>query len=228
MMKIINADKLKAAFFAKQLLDIDLRQLENLHSKRVDIGFATRKFLVEAKVDDKDSTNFRSQCREFLIAIIEKLKERSPLKYLLVLGISALDPFIIKHKPKNGIQRIEIALQCLHHANRVHGDVSEKAKQQYIDLTNAANLDLKDKFENFCKSGSDEMGLDKFFFNILADNKRFTKLWRVTKMCLVFLYGNASVESGFSISNSLLIENLHETTLVNQTCLRWYLRIRRC
>lgn len=104
----------------------------------------------------------------------------------------------------------------MHHANRVHGDVSEKAKQQSIDLTNAANLDLKDEFENFCKSGSDEMGLDKFFFNILADNKRFTELWKVTKMCLVFSYGNASVESCFSINNSLLIENLHETTLVNQ------------
>lgn len=165
MMKVINADKLKAAFSAKQLLDIDLSQSENLlHSKKIDIGFAARKFLMEAKVDDKDATNFRLQCRELLIAIIEKLKERSPLKYLLVRGISALDPFIIAYKPKNGIQRIEVALQCLHHANRIHSDVAEKAKQQYIDLTNAANIDLKDEFENFSKAECDEIGLDKFFF----------------------------------------------------------------
>lgn len=29
-------------------------------------------------------------------------------------------------------------------------------------------------------------------------------------------HGNASVESGFSINKSLLIENLHENTLINQ------------
>lgn len=216
MMRFVDPDKLKSALSAKQLFDIDLNQSENLlHSKKVDVGFATRKFLVEAKVGDKEST-FRLECRKLLIAIIEKLKERSPLKYLLVRGISAFDPYIIKHKPKNGIQRIEIALQCLHNANRIHADVAEKAKQQYIDLTNSANVELKDEFESFCKAGSDEISLDKFFLNILTGNNRFTELWKVVKKCLIFSHGNASVESGFSINKSLLIENLHESTLVNQ------------
>lgn len=217
MTRFVSDDKLKAAITVKQLLDIDLCQSENfLHYKKIDVGFAARKFLGEVKVDERDVMNFRLQCRELLVAIVEKLKERSPLKFLIVRGVSALDPFIIKHKPKIGIQRFQVALQCLVHANRVEDDVAEKAKQQYINLTNAANLRLQHEFETFFKVPTDEVGLDKFFFDILGDDKNFAELWKVVKMCLIFSHGNASVESGFSINKSLLIENLHETTLVNQ------------
>ena len=71
------------------------------------------------------------------------------MKSSMVRGISALDPFIIKHSPKNGIQRIQLAIQCLNLANWVNDDITEKAKQQYINLTRAANFNLKDKFETF-------------------------------------------------------------------------------
>lgn len=110
-----------------------------IHFQNIDIGFACRKYLAETKASDKDVTQFKMQCRKFLVAIIDKLKERSPLKSLMVQGISAFDPFIIKFKPKNGTQRIQTALD---------DDVAEKVKQ-YIDLTEAANLNFKDHFENF-------------------------------------------------------------------------------
>lgn len=59
MMKFVNSDKLKAALTAKQLLDIDLSQLENLlHSRKIDVAFATKKFLAEAKVNEIDATKF--------------------------------------------------------------------------------------------------------------------------------------------------------------------------
>lgn len=69
----------------------------------------------------------------------------------------------------------------------------------------------------FFQTGCDEIGLDNFFFISKQNpNKIFLELWKVVKMCLVLSLGNASVESGFSINKSLLIENLHETTLINQ------------
>jgi hypothetical protein len=58
--------------------------------------------------------------------------------------------------------------------------------------------------------------LDTIYYSILGNEKKFSDLWNVVKMCLIFSHGNASVESGFSINKALLIENLHEDTIVNQ------------
>ncbi|KAJ8880378.1 hypothetical protein PR048_016847, partial [Dryococelus australis] len=44
----------------------------------------------------------------------------------------------------------------------------------------------------------------------------YQDLWEVVKMCLIFSHGNATVEIGFSVNKSLLVENLHEESLVAQ------------
>ena len=53
-----------------------------------------------------------------------------------------MDPFIIRCNLNMEFKE----LQCLN-LNRLHDDVAEKAKQQYIHLTNTANLKIE--FEAF-------------------------------------------------------------------------------
>ena len=90
----------------------------------------------------------------------------------MVIGISALVLFIIKHNLKNRIQRIQLAIQYLNLTNSVNDDISEKAKQQYINLIRTTIINLKDKFETFCKAKTNAISLDKFYFDICS-NKRY-------------------------------------------------------
>ena len=46
--------------------------------------------------------------------------------------------------------------------------------------------------------------------------ERFDCLFEVTKTVLILSYGNAQVKSGFSINNDILVENLHERSIVAQ------------
>ena len=48
----------------------------------------------------------------------------------------------------------------------------------------------------------------------MQDHIQFSKIWDILKMLLTILHGPASVEHGYSVNKDLLIENLHEKTVV--------------
>ena len=54
--------------------------------------------------------------------------------------------------------------------------------------------------------------LNKFYGSLLDNTKM--NLWEVVKLCLMLSYGNARVESGLSLNNQILDENLRESSLV--------------
>jgi len=58
--------------------------------------------------------------------------------------------------------------------------------------------------------------LDTFYYNTLSDKADFTDLFIVIHLILVLSHGNASVESRFSVNSDMLVENMHEESLVAQ------------
>jgi hypothetical protein len=58
--------------------------------------------------------------------------------------------------------------------------------------------------------------LDVFFSKLLESNESFGHLWVVVKIVLVLLHGQAAVESGFSINEDILVENLTEKSVIAQ------------
>ena len=54
------------------------------------------------------------------------------------------------------------------------------------------------------------------FLVLLIMTERFDCLFEVTKIVLILSDGNAQVESGFSIKNNILVESLHENSIVAQ------------
>ena len=80
-----------------------------------------------------------------------------------------------------------------------------------VNLTSCAKAKLNEKFEKFTENDS---RLDDFYYNIIGQDKSYKDLWFVIKIVLIFSHGQASVESGFSISRSIMVENLHEESLV--------------
>ena len=56
--------------------------------------------------------------------------------------------------------------------------------------------------------------LDTFLGNYMQDHIQFAKLWNIFKMLLTISYGKASVERRYSVNKDMLIENIHEKTVV--------------
>jgi hypothetical protein len=52
--------------------------------------------------------------------------------------------------------------------------------------------------------------------SISINRVEFAELWCVIKLVLVLLHGNVAAESGFSVNGDMLVENLHEPSLVAQ------------
>ena len=89
---------------------------ENLiETKKIDIGFETSKLLKEVKgVTELDIMKFKKECLTFLIKTIEKIKERSPLKYKAVRGLVSFDPVIISNWSSIGKNRINVLFEVLY------------------------------------------------------------------------------------------------------------------
>jgi len=59
-----------------------------------------------------------------------------------------------------------------------------------------------------------KMRLDDFYVHLLSKEDLFIEFYDVIKIVLIFSHGNATVESKYSINRDMLIENLHEISLV--------------
>ncbi|GBM65240.1 hypothetical protein AVEN_239178-1 [Araneus ventricosus] len=91
----------------------------------------------------------------------------------------------------------------------------QKEEHQYVPFCSVVIERHLDEFENFL---SDEcnLELDNFYYGLLSKEKKWEDLWQVVKLCFIFSHGNASVERGFSVNKTMLVENLKEQSLVNQ------------
>ena len=55
--------------------------------------------------------------------------------------------------------------------------------------------------------------LGAFWYNQLSERK-YRLLWKVAKTLLLLSHGQASVERGFSVNKEIMIDNMHDITLV--------------
>lgn len=65
-----------------------------------------------------------------------------------------------------------------------------------------------DAFSNALQNeDKEEIRLDDFYVSLLFKDKKYSELWKVVQLALIFSHGSVSVESGFSVIKSLLSEN---------------------
>ncbi|GBM34420.1 hypothetical protein AVEN_124109-1 [Araneus ventricosus] len=54
-----------------------------------------------------------------------------------------------------------------------------------------------------------------FTMDYCQRKKKWEDLWQVVKLCFIFSHRNASVERGFSVNKTMLVENLKKQSLIN-------------
>ena len=153
------------------------------------------------------------QCIEFLAATTKKIMQRIPLKYSVIRAISCFVPSRVVSSRTLSEKRMAELAQLLYERNHFTSVVSDCAKVQFSTLCAKAAGDLRNSFESYSRQ---DTRLDAFYFSITGDKSDFAELWSVVKCVLVLSHGNANVESGFSVNGEMLMENLHEQSLVAQ------------
>ena len=213
--RFIKDAKLQEANTITQLLAIDFSDASNqVGYSRVDVGFAAdrilRTLLVKKKVSDLQAMQFRTDCKTFLLTLITHLLRRNPLKYTIVKNLNCLDPAlvcnpelksknekkmkcILNHLVKSGLVQITDCDQVLHEFS------------EFLALSSTVSA-----FTNF----TDSDRLDNIYFQLLSGNHIYAKLWPVVKMLLLLSHGQASVERGFSINNTVADVNLSASNLI--------------
>ena len=117
---------LQKASTAYDLLKLDLeKERVELENKKIEVGFKAEgelKSLLSTKAISKCQVfQFREECRQFVVKCVNKIFERSPLKYRLARNMACLDPrLMVSDQEQSKCKRLLEELVTL---NRVDGDM---------------------------------------------------------------------------------------------------------
>ena len=145
--------------------------------------------------------------------MVSKLVERRTLNYKIVAAVSALDPSYIIASKVNAEKKFKNLVEILYERDWITSIAADNAKLQFCSLSSAVRVKLNERFENFSENDS---RLDDFYYDVIGQDKSYKDPCFFIKIVFIFSHGQASVESGFSINSSIIVENLHEESLVAQ------------
>jgi hypothetical protein len=213
MRRFVKQEVISANSQPSQFLKLDLRKEENLLSpESVNIGFGAKRVLKTLKTTEKqEERKFRLEVRSFFATLLEKLFERSPLKYKLTRPISSLSPLEIASKSDDTLEkRFMKLLEILCDYGWLETAEAEKAQKQYSGLLSKKCFkDKAGKFDIY------QDRVDDFWAEVL-DSPSTVDLENVVWLILIISHGNARVESGFSINEEILQPNQLAHSIVSQ------------
>ena len=97
-------------------------------------------------------------------------------------------------------------------AEKISEGFVEEAKQEFPKFLRVC----KENRHDFLNFDSDNDRLDTFYSSHIENMKSTEKVAEVLKIVLTLSHGKASVERGFSVNKSLLVENLSAKILISK------------
>ena len=214
MRYFVKRSVLENAETSFRLHKIDIQNNENLlHAKNIIFGTAAKGMLktVEPMISDNQKSNFQKEYKRFLIGVAEKLKERSPLGYVLIRCASCLDPMKMADDPESCITKFGFIVDKLHEHERLTGSEGDEAKSEYREFLSNVVRRNKDEFNEFDYRIA---RLDIFLSGYVgAESKKYQHMWKVAIFIFTLSHGQATIERGFNINKEFLIENLEKLSL---------------
>ena len=131
---------LTACSSAAELLKIDLLEGSNcLKRKAMHLGFSTGEYLRDIVRQDVANLNsvatFKKEAKEMIIAIMQKILEKSPLHSVVVKNANVFDPKSIIILPAESLKRnMKSLLRHIASLKIISTSIAERALSQYSDL----------------------------------------------------------------------------------------------
>jgi hypothetical protein len=202
---------------------VDLSSQKKYHKRSVDLGCAATNTLQRLQrqdaIDEAGVFTFHNQCRAFIIAVIEKLRERMVKGMDFLKRASSLNPVNLEKLGKKRIlerfKRLVYSLTSRSIVKAHEGDESIIAFQRVIDSPTYQSQFRAYKDEN--------KRLDHFYFRAVDIQQHSPSLSRVIQVVMVMFHGQADVERGFSTNSGLLQNNMQELTIISRRRIKDYL-----
>ncbi len=229
MCRFIKPEVMQEAKSVKNLLDVDIKLPANyMDCSNVDLGYVTNRILKELRVKQKVGAStlmdFRRSCRDGLVAMVDKLQQKSPLKYILVKNMGFLDP--VKMADENETEQLKGMLRrtlaYLVDQGRINEQDCDEIILQYahfIDGVVQKNHSAFADFNPLCDR------VDTLLHSYMSKEKELQKLWKMCRQLLLLSHGQGTVERGFSVNRKIEVENLVEDTYRAQRMIVDHLRV---
>ena len=194
-------------------LDVSVEGGKCLLPGEVRMPTASKSMLKKLALSADAKASFMKEYRNLLIGMVQKLQERSPLKYAIVRCAASFDPVKMAEYPAEASTLFGGLVDALFDQKRITCREGDDVKLQYENFLVSVvrpNTDIFSKFD-FTKQR-----LDVFLTVYLLGEKKYALLFKVFKFVCVLSHGQASIERGFNINKEVLVENLQQESLVSQ------------
>ena len=194
-------------------LDVSATSENCLPVNDLKLTTAVKSILKELKCTGGQKHTFLKDYRNFLIGLVEKMQEQSPLSYALVRSSSSLNPVKMASEEAASIVKFGNIVDKLYEHGRLGDQESDDAKSQYSHFMETVMRQNKNEFSNFDYTLS---RVDEFFSKYIEGNKKYEKMWKVFKFIFVLSHGQATIERGFNVNKDVLVDNMQELSMVSQ------------
>lgn len=190
---------------------------KSLHApiQKISLGFignrVVKNLLFEKKILEKEVFDLKLEARDFVIAMLEKILEKSPINSLMVRSLSCLDPRQMAFNNFECYTKMKTVLSGLVKVNAINETECEEVLIEYNKFLNEKVSPNSHIFNAFKHT---EDRLDCFLIKYFEPN--YCKLYTIIKKLLILSHGQADVERGFSTNKLIEIENMKEETFVAQ------------
>ena len=142
----ISPSTLQAADTKLKLVKVDVSVEGGKCLRLAEIKFPTesKAMLKKLTVSADAKLTFLKQFRDLPIGMVQKLQERSPLKYALVRSAAAFDPIVMVESESNASNLFGGIVDAMVEQNRLTCNEGDNAKDQFDDfLASVVRTDYK-------------------------------------------------------------------------------------
>ena len=223
MERVIKPEALAGRKEPSKLLHVEWNDSKNqLRNSKVKAGFAAERIISQLtsakKVSEKQVYEFRDNCKQFVLKMISKIVEKSPITYSLVRNMVCLDPANLPTKKEPSVAKLTHILRNLVDAGQVSEHLCDPALTEYSAL-----------FDEVAAAGTTQFDhttdrLDTYYHSLLDGKGDYKNVWYVIRKLLLISHGQASVERGFSVNKEVMVDNLSQRSLIAQRVIHDHVR----
>lgn len=213
MARFVKHNVIDSCKSVASLTKVEFEKTANhMDSSKFDVGFCAKTTLRSKNISDQNRHVFRLECRDMLVAILQKIMSKAPINRSLVRSLSWLDPRLLPKISESEIVRridnLDVTLRHMVDARKMQPSQCDAVRTEYrAACENIAGGGSTAEYENFSPSVH---RLDKLLFPVLGTNAKYASLWSLVKQILILSHGQATVERGFSINKETATDNLSE------------------
>ena len=184
---------------------------------KVDLGLVVDEYISNFKRNhqinaDKKILKFRSEVNCFIVSMLSKLFERSPLGSALLKSASVLDPDVLQDNTRDKlITQFKALLKIIMSLSILAANSCDKALSHFKCLL---DNDLKELRLGAIEFIQEDERLDDFYFKKVNAGKYTELSFVMIRFILTLCHGQASLERGFNLNNAVLKTVMSPNTII--------------